>query len=265
MTSIDNVNSGTANRVQNEPSVAEVQSKSTTRIPPYVPGESMPDAMARTGAPSIPAPANNISHEAATFGLSTMNQNVTFDFSMFSALLIKMDQESEKLARDQIIADVQSVADEMEQAASDMEASAGLALASGIISGTASIVSGGISIAGGFKSYKIVSAAKGNISDGATMMLSQKSQSISLKTQGLSQGVAGLGQVTSSASKFGADYMQSQSKRADASTERRRGELEKARQFADNIHKSAQSMQQALNEVEQMRNRATSEIMTAKA
>ena len=264
MTSIDNVNSNIANRVQNEPVTAELQSKSATRTPPFVPGMSLPDVVTKTGVPSLPVPSNNISHEAAAFGLSTMSQNVSFDFAMFSALLIKVDQESEKLARDQIIADVQSVADEMEQAATDMEASAGLALASGVISGAASIASGGISIGGGIKSFKIVSAAKGDISDGATMMLSQKSQSISLKTQGLSQGVAGLGQVTSSAGKFGADYMQSQSKRADALTERRRGELERARQYADNIHKSTQSMQQALVEVEQMRNRASSEIMTAK-
>ncbi len=264
MTSIDSVNSGTANRVQNESVTAEVQSKSTTRIPPFVPGESLQDAVTTADAPSIPEPANNISHAAAALGLSTMSENVAFDFSMFSALLIKVNQESEKLARDQIINDIQGVADEMEQAASDMEASAGLALASGVISGAASIVSGGISIGGGIKSFKIVSAAKGDVSDAATMMLSQKAQSISLRTQGLSQGVTGLGQITSSAGKFGADYMQAQSKRADASTERRRGELERARQYADNIHKSTQSMQQALIEVEQMRNRASSEIMTAK-
>lgn len=264
MTSVDNVNSTTTNRVQNERVDAEVRSKPTTSVPSFVPGEPLPDAVSMPGAPPISEPATNASREAAVLGLGTMSQNVTYDFSMFAALLIKVSQESEKLGRDQIVADIQSVADEMELAASDMVNSAGLALASGIISGASSIVAGGISIGGGIKTYSIVSSAKGNISDGATMMLSQKSQSVSLKAQGLSQGVTGLGQATSSIGKFGADYMQAQSKRDDAVTERRRGELERARQYADNIHKSTQTMQQALIEVEQMRNRASSEIMTAK-
>ena len=264
MTSIDNVNSNIVNRVQNEFDTTAVQRKPTTQSPPFVPGGPLPGGVSGTGAPPIPAPASNVNYAETALGLSAMSENVAYDFSMFAALLIKVDQESEKLGRDQIVADIQSVADSMDHAANDMVASAGLALASGVISGMSSIAAGGISIGGGIKTFKIVSAAKGNISDGATMMLSQKSQSVSLKAQGMSQGVAGLGQASSSIGKFGSDYMQAQSKRDDAVTERRRGELERSRQYADNIHKSSQTIQQALIEVEQMRSRASSEIMTAK-
>ena len=264
MTNIDNTNSITANPVQNAVIDSGVQSTSATRPPPFAAPESLPDSVSGAAAPTLSEPTHNASHAAAALGLDTMSQNVAYDFSMFSALLIQVNQESEKLARDQIVTNIQSVADTMEQAASDLEASAGLALASGVISGASSIAAGGLSIAGGIKTFKIISSGKPGMSEGATMLLSQKSQSVSLKVQGFSQGVTGLGQALSSAVKFGADYMQAQSKRTDATAERQRGELERGRQYADNIHRSTQTMQQALTEVEQMRSRASSEIMTAK-
>ena len=92
-------------------------------------------------------------------------------------------------------------------------------------------------------------------------VLSQRANSISLTTQGLSQVVSGTGQIASSGLKFGSDQQQAESKRTDSMTERRRASLERERQYADTIDKSANSLKQMLLDVEQGRYQTSAQTM----
>ncbi len=287
-------------------------------------------------APSLPSPSH-IDVDQADAGLSAISQNVTLDFYEIAQVLVKLNQEAEKASRDQTIADILSVADEMNEAADDIRSGAGLALAGGVISGAGQIVSGGISVAGGVQSFKIASEAApateessasedaqakttsetteevtqtklteteeetstrdtgetaqenaeetvddvtedltsrkaeldkiglSNLKEqNATFIISQKANSISMKTQGYSQITMGISQTVDSGFKYGSEQLKAESKKDEARAETLRSTLERERQYADSLHKSAQDMKQTLKDMQQSQHQTTSQIMQSR-
>ena len=103
--------------------------------------------------PMLPLPKTptNRDYRSAQGAFAIMSENVGVDFGHIAALMILIDSELSRAARDSQVMQIRMVAKRMHAIADDIRQSARLALAGGIVSGAAHIASAGISIIGGVK------------------------------------------------------------------------------------------------------------------
>ena len=99
--------------------------------------------------PPLPPAGGPIDYGLAGSAAQVIAENVTVDFGHIAALMMRIDSELARAARDSQVAEIESVASEMHASADDIRASATYALIGGVVSGGAQIASAGISIGGG--------------------------------------------------------------------------------------------------------------------
>ena len=110
---------------------------------------------ARASAPELPPSQGPIDFGLAASAASAMSENVGVDFGRIAALMMMIDSELSRAARDTQVADIEEVASDMHKSADDLRASAKMALIGGCVSGSVQIASAGITIAGGAKGMSL--------------------------------------------------------------------------------------------------------------
>ena len=108
--------------------------------------------------PPMPPASGAIDYGLAKTAAGTMADNVAVDFGHIAALMMQIDSELARAARDDQVAQIESVADEMHASADDIRASARMALIGGVISGAAQIGAAGMSMYGGFKGLQLTNS-----------------------------------------------------------------------------------------------------------
>ena len=106
-------------------------------------------------APDLPPSQRPIDHGLAVSAVETMSENVGVDFGRIAALMMMIDSELSRAARDTQVEEIEEVASEMHRSADDLRASAKMALIGGCVSGSVQIASAGITIAGGAKGMSL--------------------------------------------------------------------------------------------------------------
>ena len=108
--------------------------------------------------PPMPPATGPIDYGLAKSAAATMADNVSVDFGHIAALMMQIDSELARAARDDQVSQVEDVAQEMHASAQDIRASARMALIGGVISGGAQIGSAGISMYGGIQGMRLTNA-----------------------------------------------------------------------------------------------------------
>ncbi|MDE0365561.1 MAG: hypothetical protein OXP09_08300 [Gammaproteobacteria bacterium] len=108
--------------------------------------------------PPIPQARGAIDYGLAKTAAGTMADNVGVDFGHIAALMMLIDSELARAARDEQVAQIEAVAHEMHASAKDIRASATMALVGGVVSGGAQIGAAGMSLYGGVKGMKLTSS-----------------------------------------------------------------------------------------------------------
>ena len=125
--------------------------------------------MPRTSAAELPPSNGPIDYGLAISAVGTMSESVGVDFGRIAALMMMIDSELSRAARDSQVAQIEEVASEMHKSADDLRASAKMALIGGCVSGATQIASAGITIGGGVKGMSLTRASI-NVGEGATPM-----------------------------------------------------------------------------------------------
>ena len=123
-----------------------------TEVPAAV---GMPSA----SASELPPSNGPIDYGLAMSAVGTMSENVGIDFGRIAALMMQIDSELSRAARDSQVEQIEEVASEMHKSADDLRASAKMALVGGCVSGAAQIASAGITMAGGVKGMSLTKAS----------------------------------------------------------------------------------------------------------
>ncbi len=105
--------------------------------------------------PLLPPPSHGIDYGLASSATQVMGDNVAVDFGHIAALMMEIDSELARAARDSQVEQIESVASQMHAAADDIRESAKMALAGGVVSGATQVASAGISIGGGIKGMSL--------------------------------------------------------------------------------------------------------------
>ena len=108
-------------------------------------------------ASELPPSQGPIDHGLAISAASTMSENVGVDFGRIAALMMMIDSELSRAARDSQVEQIEEVAAQMHKSADDLRASAKMALVGGCVAGSMQIASAGITIAGGVKGMSLTS------------------------------------------------------------------------------------------------------------
>ena len=108
--------------------------------------------------PSIPPASGAIDYGLAKSAAGIMAENVGVDFGHIAALMMQIDSELARAARDDQVAQIEAVAQEMHASARDIRASARMALIGGVISGGAQIGAAGMSLYGGVKGMRMTTS-----------------------------------------------------------------------------------------------------------
>ena len=120
--------------------------------------ETPPTPPAKAQRNQLPQPSGGSGTDNHGWGqsaLASIYQNVGVDFGRIAALMMLIDSELAKAARDERVMQVEAVAEQMHAIADDIRTSANLALAGGVVSGAAQIGAGAISVSGGIKGMAI--------------------------------------------------------------------------------------------------------------
>ena len=127
-------------------------------VPPKVDTDAASAVGVRTASASeLPPSQGPIDHGLAISAASTMSENVGVDFGRIAALMMMIDSELSRAARDSQVEQIEEVAAQMHKSADDLRASAKMALVGGCVSGSMQIASAGITIAGGVKGMSLTS------------------------------------------------------------------------------------------------------------
>ena len=105
--------------------------------------------------PPLPPPPHGIDYGLASSATEVMGNNVAVDFGQIAALMMQIDSELARAARDSQVEQIESVASQMHASADDIRESAKMALAGGVVSGATQVASAGISIGGGIKGMSL--------------------------------------------------------------------------------------------------------------
>lgn len=111
------------------------------------------------GAPALPRGPVRIDPGPTGAAMGAMSDNIAVDFGTVAALMMQIDSELARAARDSEVAEVKAVASEMHASADDIRESAKLALAGGVVSGATQIASAGVSIGGGIQGMRLTSSS----------------------------------------------------------------------------------------------------------
>ena len=126
-------------------------------------------------AAELPPSQGPIDHGLAISAASTMSENVAVDFGRIAALMMMIDSELSRAARDSQVEQIEEVAAQMHKSADDLRASAKMALVGGCVSGSMQIASAGITIAGGVKGMSLTSGTAVAEGDGPSVPLEESS------------------------------------------------------------------------------------------
>ena len=118
-------------------------------VPPEAPHQSLPP-LPPAGAP--------VDYGLAGSATQVIADNVAVDFGHIAALMMQIDSELARAARDSQVAEIESVASQMHASADDIRESATYALIGGVVSGSTQIASAGISVGGGVKGMSLTRA-----------------------------------------------------------------------------------------------------------
>ena len=109
----------------------------------------------RSSEPSLPPGSGPVNNELALAAIHTIWQNVGVDYARIAALLLLINSELARAARDGRVAQIEAVAQQLHAIADKLRTSAALALAGGVVSGGLQIASAGISMGGGIYGMKL--------------------------------------------------------------------------------------------------------------
>jgi len=108
--------------------------------------------------PPLPSAGGPVDYGLAGSATQVMADNVVVDFGHIAALMMQIDSELARTARDSQVAEIESVASQMHASADDIRESATYALIGGVVSGSTQIASAGISVGGGIKGMSLTRA-----------------------------------------------------------------------------------------------------------
>lgn len=137
------------------------EAASTTRPVPVTVDTEVPAAsgMPIASASELPPSQGPIDYGLAISAVGTMSENVGVDFGHIAALMMMIDSELSRAARDSQVEQIEEVAAQMHKSADDLRAAAKMALVGGCVSGSMQIASAGITIAGGVKGMSLTSGS----------------------------------------------------------------------------------------------------------
>ena len=135
------------------------EAASTTRPVPATVDTEIPSAagIPVASASELPPSQAPIDYGLAISAVGTMSENVGVDFGRIAALMMMIDAELSRAARDSQVDQIEEVAAQMHKSADDLRASAKMALVGGCVAGSMQIASAGITIAGGAKGMSLTS------------------------------------------------------------------------------------------------------------
>lgn len=138
------------------------------------------EAPAASGMPvasasELPPSQGPIDYGLAISAVGTMSENVGVDFGHIAALMMMIDSELSRAARDSQVEQIEEVAAQMHKSADDLRAAAKMALVGGCVSGSMQIASAGITIAGGVKGMSLTSGSAAAGGEGPSAPLEETS------------------------------------------------------------------------------------------
>ena len=148
-----------SHQVQVETDASEAVS--TTRPAPAAVDTEVPSAvgMPRASASELPPSNGPIDYGLAISAVGAMSENVGVDFGRIAALMMMIDSELSRAARDSQVEQIEEIATEMHKSADDLRASAKMALVGGCVAGSMQIASAGITIGGGVKGMSLTTGS----------------------------------------------------------------------------------------------------------
>ena len=103
----------------------------------------------------FPRGSGQIDNSLAQQAITEIWQNVGVDYARIAALMLLINSELARAARDGRVMQIEALAEQMHAIADKLRTSAKLALAGGVVSGGLQIVSAGISVGGGIYGMKL--------------------------------------------------------------------------------------------------------------
>ena len=130
---------------------------STARPAPAAVDTEVPSAVGIPSALASELPLSNgpIDYGLAISAVGAMSESVGVDFGRIAALMMMIDSELSRAARDSQIEQIEEVASTMHHSADDLRSAAKMALAGGCVSGAVQIASAGLTMAGGVKGMSL--------------------------------------------------------------------------------------------------------------
>ena len=137
------------------------EAATTARPVPATVDTEMPSAVSApiASASELPPSQGPVDYGLAISAVATMSENVGVDFGRIAALMMMVDSELSRAARDSQVEQIEEVAAQMHESADDLRASAKMALVGGCVAGSMQIASAGITIAGGVKGMSLTSGS----------------------------------------------------------------------------------------------------------
>ena len=126
-------------------------------------------------ASKLPPSQGPLDYGLAISAVGTMSENVGVDFGRIAALMMMIDSELSRAARDSQVEQIEEVAAQMHKSADDLRASAKMALVGGCVAGSMQIASAGITIAGGVKGMSLTSGPAAAGGEGPSAPLEETS------------------------------------------------------------------------------------------
>ena len=121
----------------------------------------------------LPPSRGPIDYGLAISAVGTMSENVGVDFGRIAALMMMIDSELSRAARDSQVEQIEEVAAQMHKSADDLRSAATMALVGGCVSGATQIASAGITIAGGVKGMSLTSGSAAAGGEGSSAPLEE--------------------------------------------------------------------------------------------
>lgn len=156
MTDMNRVTGTPPGRV--DPGRVETKTQVTRRGPRVDTGTVDAAAAPAQLPPPMPPASRTIDYSLANSGMQAMGDYVGVDFGRIAALMMQIDSELARAARDSQVQQIESVADQLHASADDIRESAKMALAGGVVSGGAQIGAAMVNIGGGIKGMQLTSS-----------------------------------------------------------------------------------------------------------
>ncbi len=118
------------------------------------PGDTSPPKVSEQ---ELPPGSSAVDNRLAFAALQAISHYVGVDYARIAALMLLLDSELARAARDARVMEIDALANQMHAIADKIRTAAKLALAGGVVSGGLQVVSAGINIAGGFYGIRLTS------------------------------------------------------------------------------------------------------------